>query len=191
MTRHLTIATLALLAALSPRPAQALPNTLALSADATQVTFLLKGNTHDVHGSLRMESGRIRFDDESGEAEGRILLNALSAASGNARRDRKMHGKVLLSDRFAEIRLDVTGLDGKVLEGSSEVQVKGALTLLGEAHEIEFPARLEREGAVLKAEADLLIPYVEWGLTDPSMFVFRVDKEVTVHISLEGLISQD
>jgi len=64
----------------------------------------------------------------------------------------------------------------------------GEIEILGQLHEIAIPLRVEINGGGFTAHAEFEIPYVEWGLDDPSTFVLRVAKEVQVMIEAEGTI---
>jgi hypothetical protein len=70
--------------------------------------------------------------------------------------------------------------------GTSEIVLKGALLLHGTEHPVEIPAKVTMMGTHLTAEGHLTIPYVAWGLRDPSKFVLRVGKTVEVLLQVEG-----
>ncbi|MBD3854499.1 MAG: MBL fold metallo-hydrolase, partial [Acidobacteria bacterium] len=74
------------------------------------------------------------------------------------------------------------------LEGMSEVTLHGKMEILGQSHEISIPLRIQINGGRFTAGAEFEIPYVEWGLDDPSTFVLRVAKEVQVMIEAAGTI---
>ena len=48
------------------------------------------------------------------------------------------------------------------------------------------PCLVEVDGDRLTGTATLEVPYVEWGMKDPSKLLLRVEKFVTVEIDLEG-----
>ena len=93
------LATLALAFAILTPPLAAETWTFTLDPAATEVRFTLGATLHVVSGSLRAREGRIVLDPETGEASGRIVLDATSAETGNRRRDDKMHEKILESAR--------------------------------------------------------------------------------------------
>ncbi len=49
-----------------------------------------------------------------------------------------------------------------------------------------LPTEVEIAGGHVKATSTFKVPYVSWGLHDPSGFMLRVDKEVTVTLKVEG-----
>jgi polyisoprenoid-binding protein YceI len=154
------------------------------------ISFTLQATLHKVHGSFAVSSGEIGFDVEGGAASGRVVVDAASGDTGNAKRDRKMHDEVLVSSRWPEITFSPTSIEGSVLPaGESEVRIRGILRLHDEPHEVEVPMRLTIEGERLRAEGGLVVPYVAWGLEDPSSFVLRVGKTVDVRIACGGILT--
>ena len=120
---------------------------------------------------------------------GEIAIDAVSAATGNTKRDRKMHARVLRSSEFTKISLTANHLEGELdHDGSSGVTLHGRIALLGEAHEIAIPLRVDIAGESFVAVGEFDIPYVDWGLEDPSTFVLRVAKVVGVKITARGTI---
>jgi hypothetical protein len=74
------------------------------------------------------------------------------------------------------------------LEGASEVTLHGEIMILGQAHEMAIPLQVEIDGGEFAVTAEFEIPYVEWGLKDPSTFILRVAKEVQVEVRAEGTV---
>jgi len=75
------------------------------------------------------------------------------------------------------------------LSGESHVQIRGSVKLHGSQHKITIPADIQVAGDQLTASLHFAIPYVEWGLKDPSTFVLRVEKKVDVVIHVAGSLS--
>jgi polyisoprenoid-binding protein YceI len=156
---------------------------------ASSITFTLDAALHEVHGCFALEAASITFDPTTGEASGRIEIDAASGSTDNPKRDRKMHQSVLESARFPSIVLDVDGLVGPFQPtGDSAVELTGTLQLHGTPHAVKIPAQVHVEDGRLTGTATLTIPYVEWGLKDPSVFVLRVAKHVTVALNVSGVI---
>jgi len=153
------------------------------------VSFTLKATMHSVHGTAAATSGGFSVDPDTGAATGEIVIDATSADTGNGSRDKKMHRKVLVTADNPLIVFRIRRLEGHLaLEGASEVTLHGEIEILGQPHEIAIPLRVEINGGGFTAHAEFEIPYVEWGLKDPSTFILRVAKEVQVVIEAEGTI---
>jgi polyisoprenoid-binding protein YceI len=159
--------------------------TVALRIDPaqTQVEFTLGAVLHTVHGTFRLERGEIRFDPATGSASGELVVDATSAQSGNDARDKDMHKKVLESGRYPEIVFRTGRVVGKVAaQGPSQVRLHGIFSIHGAEHEIEIPAEVEAAGGQYRATVKFSVPFVEWGMKDPSTLFLRVDKRVDITI---------
>jgi polyisoprenoid-binding protein YceI len=157
---------------------------------ASRVTFTLQATLHQVEGSFSVRSGEVRFDAATGGASGEIVVAAASGETGNARRDRKMHAEVLESARWPELTFTPARIAGGLApQGESEVTVRGVLRLQGQPHEVEVPLAIQIEANRLRAEGSLSVPYVAWGLADPSSLVLRVGKTVEVRILISGTLA--
>jgi hypothetical protein len=51
------------------------------------------------------------------------------------------------------------------------------------------PMQIHIDGASLTAKTHFSIPYVKWGLKDPSIFILKVAKEVDIDLALVGSLS--
>jgi polyisoprenoid-binding protein YceI len=143
-----------------------------------------------VDGSFKLKSGAIQFNPATGEASGDVVVDATSGESGNDSRDRKMHKSVLESQNYSEIIFVPERVQGQVsLSGDSHVQIQGLVKLHGSQHEITILADIQVTGAQLTANLHFAIPYVGWGLKDPSTFVLRVEKKVDMAIRVAGSLS--
>ena len=114
----------------------------------------------------------MRFDPATGAASGRIAIDAARAETGNGSRDKTMHEQgaggrdsiplfVFVPERF-EGELPAAGA------ASSEVKLVGTLSIHGSEHPLTLPARVESDGDHLTATTTFEVPYVEWGMHDPS-----------------------
>ena len=150
----------------------------------TKVEFTLGDILHTVHGAFQLKRGNLRLDPATGKASGELVVDATSGASGNSSRDHRMHSAILESDRYPDIVFRPDHLEGKLApQGPSQVQVHGIFTIHGTDHEIVLPADVQGEGGRYTAALHFVIPYVKWGLKNPSTLILRVsDKvEITIH----------
>jgi polyisoprenoid-binding protein YceI len=193
--RRLRHALLALsCAVLSAVAAQAAERTLILDPARSKVSFELPATGHTVRGSLAVKEGAVTFDDAAGTASGAITLDALKAQTGSSGRDEKMHAEVLLTGRFPTITLRATRIEGQVpasVEGSVKGTVKlhGSIGLIGAEHEVVLPAELEVSGDQVTGRASFDVPFVQWGLKDPSVLFLKVEKVVRVTVEVAGRLS--
>jgi polyisoprenoid-binding protein YceI len=172
-------------------PVGAAERMLRLDQNSTSVTFILKSTLHTVHGEFSLEEGVIDFDDQTGMASGRVIIDATSALTGNAKRDKKMHTKVLESEKFPEIVFTPEEIEGQlVATGSGPITLRGTVTLLGEKHPISIDAHVARQGDLVTAIFAVPVPFVEWGLEDPSVFLLRTDKVVSVEVEAHGTLEE-
>jgi len=185
MTRRnakLLVATLAL--ALLSIPTFAV--TFELDPQQTSLALTFGATLHTVNGSLKVREGRIEVAD-SGEASGRIVIDLASAQTGVKRRDRKMHEKILESRRFPLAVFTIERMDGTVNRiGSSDIQLHGQLEMHGVSREVALPAQIKSDGHRVSGTGVLVIPYLQWGLADPSFFLLRVEKQVKVTVRTSG-----
>jgi polyisoprenoid-binding protein YceI len=151
------------------------------------VHFTLGAVLHTVHGTFRVKSGNVRFDPASGQASGQIAVDVKSAKTGDNARDRQMHESVLESERFPEAIFSLDRVTGRLASsGESALEVHGSLHLHGGEHALTIPVRVKIENGLVTATAKFVVPYVAWGMKDPSNLVLRVDKTVEVEVTLAG-----
>ena len=174
---------------LSVLPLAAAESVLTLDPALSRVVFTLGAHTHTVHGTLELSEGRIRFDPKAGTASGRIVFHAPATDTGKKSRDKKMHEKVLESAIYPKIVFTPASFQGVLPEsGSAHVTLVGSVSIHGGEHSVALDATIDRAGNRVKASFALDIPFVEWGMKDPSFLVFRVEKIVKVAADIEGLL---
>jgi polyisoprenoid-binding protein YceI len=187
---RVSTAALVLAALLLAAPLRAASYTWTLDPASTKVTFLLDAFMHKVHGAASLVRGEVRFDD-AGSASGEIVVDATSAETGNKGRDEDMHTKVLESAKFKEIVLAIDGYEGKFdPAAASELKVKGRFRIHGADHPVTLDMKLKPEASASRLEAagTFSVPYVEWGMKNPSKPFLRVGKAVDVSIDAHGTL---
>lgn len=171
-------------------PAMGAEYHLQLTPDTTKVQWTLGDVLHTVHGTFKLKRGDIRFDPETGKASGEAVVDTTSGNSGSGARDGRMNKNVLESDKYPEAVFTPDQVEGKLeLEGPSNIQLHGSLKIHGATHEIMVPVQvLAKEGA-LTASLKFDVPYVAWGMKDPSTFILKVSKSVALEIQTTGHVA--
>lgn len=184
-------ALVALAALLAIPAARAEEQTLTLDPASTAVHFSVEATGHDVHGSFHITGGAVRFDPATGAAAGEIRVDALSAETGNDSRDKTLRGDVLETERFPVFVFTPERLIGALPEsGAAKVELRGVVALHGAAHPMTLPATVDVSGDRIRLSAEFPVPYVEWGLHNPSILFLRVADVVQVRIEGEGTLAR-
>lgn len=164
--------------------------TFHVNPDSSQVAFTLGGSGHHVQGTFHVESGSIDFDPRAQKISGFVVITAASGNSGEPSRDKKMNTDVLDTDHFAQVTFAPGSYQGTIApSGDSTIQVSGVFTLHGTPHDLTLPMQIHIDGANLTAKGHFTVPYVKWGLKDPSIFVLKVAKEVDIDLDLRGRLT--
>ena len=157
---------------------------------ASQVAWSLGGNGHHVTGTFHVQSGAVDFDRTAHTMSGSIVVAAGSGNSGEASRDKKMNNEVLDVPHYSDITFAPQKFDGTIAPtGDSTLQVSGVFTLHGTPHQLTVPMQIHIEGSALNAKTHFTVPYVKWGLKDPSIFMLKVAKEVDIDLTLVGKVT--
>lgn len=163
---------------------------LHLAPETTQVNWTLGDVLHTVHGTFRLKRGEIYFDNESGKAGGQVVVDAASGNSGSSARDGRMNKNVLESSRYTEVSFSPDHVEGRVeLTGTSTVKLHGTFTIHGTAHELTVPVKVTANSDKLDANIKFQVPFVSWGMKDPSTLFLKVDKEVEIEIQSTGSLA--
>ena len=185
-----SVTVFALAAALAPA-AVAQHQTLVVNPDASEVKMTLKTTHELVNGAFHIQSGEIEFDPSAPKMSGSVVVLAGSGKTGNDSRDKKMYKEILAVDQHATVSFEPKSYTGAIApSGDSTIQVTGIFTLLGTPHEITIPILVHLEGASATAKAHFVVPYIQWGLKDPSFLFWKADKDVTIDLFLTGRLSQ-
>lgn len=161
--------------------------TFTVNPQTSKVDFGLNGTGHHVEGVFHVQNGVIAFDPSAQTISGSVVVAAASGDSGDKSRDKKMNSDVLNSGKYTTISFAPKSYTGKLsASGDSTIQVSGVFTLHGSSHDITVPMQVDIEGSSLEAKGQFQIPYVKWGLKDPSVFILKVAKVVDINLDLKG-----
>jgi polyisoprenoid-binding protein YceI len=189
-----SLAVFALAVILAPT-AFAQHQTFVVNPNASQVKMTLKATHEIVNGTFRVQSGSIEFDPRAstmpGKMSGSIVVAAGSGKTGNDSRDKKMNKDILKVEQYATVSFEPKSYAGNIVpSGDSTVQVTGIFTLLGAPHEITVPMQVHLDDASATAKGHFVVPYVQWGLKNPSILFLKVDTDVAIDLNLVGTISK-
>jgi len=171
--------------------------TIAVDLDpaATKIEFTLPATMHTVHGTMKLKTGRIQLNPSTGQASGAIVVDATSANTQNDSRDKKMHGEILESAKFSEIVFTPNSVKGPLTEifsqhHAAQVQVSGVFHMHGQDHDATLNISVQPSAAGrVDASTSFPVPYVNWGLKNPSTFILHVGDTVNVEVDATGKIS--
>jgi len=181
-------------------PLRAQEIVVTLDPAQTRVEFTLGATLHTVHGSFRIKSGEIRFEPGTGKASGKVVVDATSGESGNSSRDKKMHREILESEKFPEITFTLTQVKGALNPAAvAQLEVSGVFRLHGAEHALTLNVAVQPSGGQqalaplskdqLQATTQFAIPYVQWGLKNPSSFLLRVSEKVDIEVHVVGKLT--
>ena len=159
-----------------------------LDAAKTNVAFVLSDVLHTVRGTFRLKQGHFVFDESTGLISGEVIVDAASGNSGNSARDKRMTRDILEAQRYPEIRVTPVKIAGLVSTATtpSTVQVTGSFWIHGQAHDITIPTRVQMSQHDITASGKFIVPYVEWGMKNPSNFLLKVNKQVEIDLTAVG-----
>jgi hypothetical protein len=185
-----SFAVLALAVILAPA-ALAEYQTFAVNPDASEVKMTLKTTRELVNGAFHLQSGSVEFDRSTTKMSGSVVVLAGSGKTGNGSRDKKMNKEILQVDQHATVSFEPKSYAGVIApSGDSTIQVTGIFTLLGTPHEIIIPMLVHLEDTTATAKAHFAVPYIQWGLKDPSFLFWKADHEVAIDLLLTGRLSK-
>jgi polyisoprenoid-binding protein YceI len=144
---------------------------------------------HTVHGTFALKSGTLHFDPETGKAGGEIVVFAPSGVSGNSSRDARMHKEILETAKYPDVVFRPTQVEGKVGQsGASDVKLGGVFSIHGADHDLTALVHAELTGDRWRGTGRFEVPYVKWGIKDPSNFLLKVKPVVSVELEMSGAV---
>jgi polyisoprenoid-binding protein YceI len=164
--------------------------TFAVNSDASEVKIKLNTTHEVVNGTFHVQSGSINFDRTASHISGIVIVAAGSGKTGNDSRDKKMNREILKVDQFATVSFAPKAYTGTVAaSGDSTIQVSGVFTLLGTPHDLTIPIQIQIDGSKATARAQFVVPYVQWGLKNPSFMFWKAENDVAVDLNVVGQVS--
>ena len=165
--------------------------TFTVNPDASEVKIKLNTTHEVVNGTFHVQSGSIDFDRSAPRMAGTVIVAAGTGKTGNDSRDKKMKKEILRIAQFATVSFAPKAYAGIIAtSGDSTIQVSGVFTLLDVPHDLTIPMQIHTEGPKATAKAHFVVPYVQWGLKNPSFLIWKAENNVDVDINLIGEISK-
>lgn len=178
-----------LLYTVSSTAISAQPIIIDLNPAKTNVEFILGDVLHTVHGTFKLKSGHIEVNPQTKGASGQVVVDATSGESGSGARDSRMTKNILEGDRYPEITFTPTAISGDVSTTPTSVTVTGWFAIHGQRHQLSIPLQVTMPGGQAVVIGKFVVPYVAWGMKNPSTFFLHVTQEVTINITAVGSVA--
>jgi polyisoprenoid-binding protein YceI len=160
---------------------------LTINPDTSEVKLTLKTNHEIVNGTFHVQSGSIEYDRSARRISGSVVVAAGSGKTGNDSRDKKMDKDILKVQQYTTISFAPKSYTGTIAaSGDSTIQVSGVFTLLDTPHDLTIPMQIHIDGGNCSAKTHFMIPYVQWGLKNPSFMIWKADNDVDIDLNLAG-----
>jgi polyisoprenoid-binding protein YceI len=115
------------------------------------------------------------------------VVDVASGDSGSGARDKRMHKEILESSRYPEAVFTPDHVSGELaLSGESQVDFHGMFQIHGASHEMTFHFRAEIKAGDVVTSTSFTIPYVQWGMKNPSNFLLKVSDKVEMNVQTTG-----
>jgi polyisoprenoid-binding protein YceI len=184
-----SLAVLVLAVILSPA-ALAQHRTFTVTPDASEIKMTLNTAHEVVNGTFHIQSGSIEFDRGNPKMSGSVVVLAGSGKTGNDSRDKKMNKDILKVDQYTAVSFAPKTYTGIIApSGDSTIQVSGVFTLLGNPHDLTIPMQIHMDASKATARAQFVVPYVQWGLKNPSFLFWKAENDVAIDLHLVGQVS--
>ena len=163
--------------------------TILMDPAQTQIAWTLPDVLHKVQGTFQLASGSITFNPKTGAATGLFAVDENSAASSEHMRDRHMKKSVLETALYPTVTFKPTHVSGLYNpQGASTLTVDGIFHLHGADHAQQWIFQVNVHDKNIAATTQFEIPYVAWGLHNPSTLFFRVGTSVHMMIDAVGTV---
>jgi polyisoprenoid-binding protein YceI len=163
--------------------------TLELDPSKTRIEFRLDGTLHATHGTFKLERGVITADPYGGTATGMIEVDAKSGDTGIRARDDRMKDTILETQKYPQFIFEPRHIEVQMKpKGQFHATLQGVMAVHGSAHPMTLEAEGHISGDEMVASSHFSIPYVDWGMADPSLFLLTVAKHVDVDIAAAGRV---
>jgi polyisoprenoid-binding protein YceI len=155
----------------------------------SEIHWTLSATTHTVKGTFKLKGGVLIFDTVTGAAQGEMLVDTESGESGSGSRDEKMKKEVLETGKYPQAFFHATKVTGVLKPGSTQdMAAEGTFNVHGADHPLTLRLKVQMVGDQATVTTRFAVPYVAWGMKDPSFMMFRVGKQVDVDVVARGSV---
>lgn len=175
-------------AAAKPSPAEISTSTVSIHLDPARTTVQFSaGSIRRIHGTFQLKGGVFAIDNDSGVAQGEILVDAESEKSNDAKLDGKIQKETLESAKYPGIVFHPEKVSGTLpdTDGEHPLKVQGTMTIHGADHPFTIDAVAVTHGDSVVMTSTFDIPYVQWGMKDASSFFMR-DRNIRIRVESHG-----
>ena len=155
---------------------------------ATQVVSLARSSIHDTRTVWNKIAGTIEADvDSIAGATAKLTVDMRAFDAGDFLKNRKLK-KDLEVARYPEAQFELSGLDDieRKAEGSFEATARGVIRWRGRAVDIAATGKGTLSGSSLEATASFDLDVTHLGIAPPKFLMFKVEKVVTVEVTLRA-----
>lgn len=171
-----------------PAPAQLI---VTVDPDHSTLHWTLDTTLHLVHGTFAVKRGELTINPATGNATGDIVADATSGKTDNDSRDKKMHQEILETPRFPDLVFRVDQIEGLTTPlNKGQLKLHGTFLIHGAQHEMIVPADVEFTGDHWNGTAKFAVPYIAWGIKNPSNFLLKASPTVGVDLEFSGSLRQ-
>jgi len=100
-----------------------------------------------------------------------------------------MHREVLESARYPDAVFTPDHVSEELApSGKSQLEIHGAFQIHGATHEMTLHFVAEVQSSEVTASTAFVIPYVQWGMKNPSTFLLKVSDKVEMKVQVAGRV---
>ena len=160
-----------------------------VDAAKSEISWVLDASVRAVRSHTRELSGSAKVL-EAGEdgvrLEGRLEIDAGSFETGSSRRDRTLREESLAAGDHPQIVFSPRRIFRTSSWAEDEaLAIEGDLSIRGVTQAVLIPVSLTRRGQRVLVDGTTRVRWADYGVPDPSSFLYRVRPEVQITAHLE------
>ena len=163
-------------------------STVSIHLDPARTTVQFSAGTlRRVHGTFQLKGGVFAIDNDSGVAQGEILVDAESEKCNDPKLDAKIKNQTLESAKYPGIVFHPEKVAGTLpaTDGEHPLKFQGTFTIHGSDHPMTVNAVAVTHGDAVVLTSTFDVPYVQWGMKDASTFFMR-DRNIQIRVESHG-----